>query len=313
MIDGDIMATKRLSFKSTLTETDTTPKINLDEAIEHMRIHMKNKVNKNTGRARSSNSTGTIKKRTYNAKRLVIRYAPFEWTDEWINRVRDDIESKSSSGTVCQYLYAIEDLFNANGHPVVLGKPKQISEEKTFHTKEVIFKMIRAAQTNQRDFTLLNTLWFTGARVGEIARINADVDIDFKLGTIRITGYKTNKVRTVPVPRACIRVISEHLQFRREHDMSEKIYPLLFISADDGGILGEHQIYNIVRHYGDLLGIKTYPHLWRHSRCSHLLNVERCPVKLVSKITGHSIKTLLDVYDHTDDEQVRNFINQIEG
>lgn len=304
-------------IRSFRTSNDNKPGVNTTKAIENMIHYMKHKPGK-TPNSTNTLSDKTITGRVNHVREIMEWHKPFEFSQAYIDRVKMDVESRMSGGSARNYLYALEDLFRGNnimfdGNVTRIGKPRQMHDtEKDFHSRDEIFKLIEAVQNHQRNYTLLTVLWYTGCREGEAAAIKIE-DIDIEACRIKITGFKTARKRPVPVPSACMQRIQEYLTFRRQNDISDEKYPYLFVNMIDGGKLSEHQVYNIVTDTGIKVGIKTNPHKWRHSRCSYLLNELKMPAKRVSLITGHSVKTLLEWYDHSTLEAVAADLKKYEG
>ena len=141
---------------------------------------------------------------------------------------------------------------------------------------------------NNRDTTLIQCLWETGLRIGDVLSLNTN-QIDFAINVLKLAPKKTQRQRTVveiPIGR----------------ELTNKIRTLnALIGRRDGQIfeLSYSQARIIVRGYGRKVGLgkPVHPHMFRHGIATYMLNERNVDLKTISKILGHkSITTTADLY-----------------
>jgi integrase/recombinase XerC len=147
-----------------------------------------------------------------------------------------------------------------------------------------------------RDRALLELLYSSGLRLAELTDLNLG-DVDMADCTVRVTG-KGNKDRIVPVGRHAIRALR---QWHTERGlMATPGESALFVS-NRGSRLSQRSVQARVDHWAKHQGISTkvYPHLFRHSFASHLLESSH-DLRAVQELLGHSNISTTQVYTHLD-------------
>jgi integrase/recombinase XerD len=144
------------------------------------------------------------------------------------------------------------------------------------------------AYRNNRDTTLIQTLWETGLRVSDALNLNMN-QIDFVSNVLKIIPKKTQRQKTV-------------VEIPLGRELSNKIRTLYALTRrKDGKIfeLSYSQARIIIRNYGKAIGLSkpVHPHMFRHGIASYMLNERNVDLKTISKILGHkSITTTADLY-----------------
>ena len=151
-----------------------------------------------------------------------------------------------------------------------------------------------------RDKAILECLYGTGMRVSELTGLELD-RLFFEIGFIRVIG-KGNKERLVPV--------GEVAQDAIEHYV-EHVRPLYFKpnKADKAkSALSRMSIWNIVQKAAKKAEIKkpVYPHIFRHSFATHLLE-GGADLRAVQEMLGHASILTTEIYTHVD----RSFLHQV--
>jgi len=147
-----------------------------------------------------------------------------------------------------------------------------------------------------RDRAILELFYSSGLRLAELTDLNVG-DVDMADCTVRVTG-KGNKDRVVPVGRHAIRALR---QWQTERvSLAKGGEKALFVS-NRGGRLSQRSVQARVDHWGKRQGIgsKVYPHLFRHSFASHLLESSH-DLRAVQELLGHSNISTTQVYTHLD-------------
>lgn len=147
-----------------------------------------------------------------------------------------------------------------------------------------------------RDRAILELLYSSGLRLAELTGLNIG-DIDMADATVRVTG-KGSKTRIVPVGRHALAALrewhKERGQFARQDDSA------LFLSSR-GARLSSRSVQARVKYWAKQQGIDTrvYPHLFRHSFASHMLESSH-DLRGVQELLGHADISTTQVYTHLD-------------
>jgi integrase/recombinase XerC len=147
-----------------------------------------------------------------------------------------------------------------------------------------------------RDRAILELLYSSGLRLAELTDLNCG-DIDAQDATVRVTG-KGNKDRIIPVGRLALKALGTWSKSRPEiAPVDEKA---LFVS-NRGTRLSQRSVQSRVAHWARRQGIdsKVYPHLFRHSFASHLLESSH-DLRAVQELLGHSNISTTQIYTHLD-------------
>ena len=172
-------------------------------------------------------------------------------------------------------------------------------------------KLIEAPLKNTifgiRDRAILELLYGTGIRVGELVNLNI-CNIDLYEKTIIVFG-KGSKERILPLGNPSIRAIQEYLTSR---NLFEK---KLFVNKNDlealflnrlGGRLTTRSIRRIIIKYMKMAGLnkKISPHVLRHSFATHLLG-GGADLRSVQELLGHKSLSTTQIYTHITKERLK--------
>ncbi|MDH3625511.1 MAG: tyrosine recombinase XerC [Myxococcales bacterium] len=200
-----------------------------------------------------------------------------------------------------------------------LRSPKVAKSLPRFLTVDQAFRVMdsppkestRAKPLQARDSALLETLYGTGVRVGELASMNID-DCDFEAASARVLG-KGGKERVVPLGRSAVEALGAYLPERRGllAKAKEGDEQALWLSRR-GTRLSVRQVQNIVRRHGTLGAGRgdLHPHAMRHTCATHLLDAG-ADLRAIQELLGHaslsttqrythvSVDRLMEVYDRS--------------
>lgn len=146
-----------------------------------------------------------------------------------------------------------------------------------------------------RDRAIMELLYSSGLRLAELVGLNVgDLQSD---GTVRVRG-KGNKERIVPVGSIAAEVLSKWLRERAA--VAKPDETALFVGRG-GKRLGPRAVQTRVAHWARRqgLGVHVYPHLFRHSFATHLLESSR-ELRGVQELLGHADISTTQVYTHLD-------------
>lgn len=174
-----------------------------------------------------------------------------------------------------------------------------------------------------RDRTILEILYSTGIRAGELTRLKvADVDLDKKL--LRITQGKGNKDRVVPLNTPTCKFLARYLKKIRPALISKPRQSgnnwekrsktgegILFLTVYNGA-LTQGGLTVIMKKYLRLAGItkKLQPcHSFRHSVATHLLE-DGMDIRYVQAFLGHETIQTTQIYTHVGKQKLREMLKK---
>ncbi|MCX5799784.1 MAG: tyrosine recombinase [Candidatus Eisenbacteria bacterium] len=157
---------------------------------------------------------------------------------------------------------------------------------------------------SSRDLAILELLYGSGIRVGELAALDL-ADMKLSGGLIRVRG-KGKKERISPVGACAIRAIEGYLPFRRENlarvpkkgARARKDAEAVFLNQR-----GERlTVRSVQRMVGHRLGSAAReralsPHVLRHSFATHLLDAG-ADLRAVQELLGHASVATTQIYTH---------------
>lgn len=157
-----------------------------------------------------------------------------------------------------------------------------------------------------RDRAVLELLYSSGLRLAELTDLNCG-DIDSHDATVRVTG-KGNKDRIVPVGRKAIEALARWYKSRPELAAADET--ALFVS-NRGTRISPRSVQARVDHWARKQGIdsKVYPHLFRHSFATHLLESSH-DLRGVQELLGHANISTTQVYTHLDFQHLAQIYDQ---
>jgi integrase/recombinase XerC len=147
-----------------------------------------------------------------------------------------------------------------------------------------------------RDRAILELLYSSGLRLAELTDLDVD-DVDTREATVRVTG-KGNKDRIVPVGSKALDALAKWQASRAAFAGPEE--QALFVS-NRGTRLSGRSVQARVDQWARRQGIDTrvYPHLFRHSFATHLLESSH-DLRGVQELLGHANISTTQVYTHLD-------------
>lgn len=146
-----------------------------------------------------------------------------------------------------------------------------------------------------RDRAVLELLYSSGVRAGEISGLNLD-DLNIREGFVKVRG-KGKKERIVPVGRKALSALRAYLI---ERVILRKRENALFLNRS-GARLTDRGIRRIVVKYAraTLIDGKIGPHTLRHTFATHLLQ-GGADLRVIQELLGHSSLSTTQKYTHLD-------------
>lgn len=153
-----------------------------------------------------------------------------------------------------------------------------------------------------RDRAVLEMLYATGVRVGELVGLDID-DVDVSERTARVLG-KGAKERTVPVGIPARDAVRAWLEQGRARFVADRSGSALFLGVR-GGRLDQRRVREIVHAAARAGGLPDIgPHGLRHSAATHLLD-GGADLRTVQELLGHASLSTTQIYTHVSTERLR--------
>ncbi len=153
-----------------------------------------------------------------------------------------------------------------------------------------------------RDALVLELLYATGVRVGELCGLDLD-DVDRGRRLIRVLG-KGRKERSVPYGVPAERALDRYLRSARQLLVTPHSGAALLLGVR-GGRLDPRSVRRIVSHRAESAGLPAVsPHSLRHSAATHLLD-NGADLRSVQELLGHASLATTQIYTHVSVERLR--------
>ncbi|MDA8085376.1 MAG: tyrosine recombinase XerC [Nitrospiraceae bacterium] len=227
---------------------------------------------------------------------------------------------KSSMGRMLSTLRSFFRFLNREGYmdanPArLMRSPKPEKKLPRFLTVDEAFSLMDTPETTGfralRDRAILELLYSSGLRVGELAALNMD-DLSLKEGMCKVRG-KGKKERLVPVGSKAVSALRAYMleRFLLKRSLKGRgakqaeanavaANDALFINRS-GRRLTERSIRRVVVGCAGkaLSGRKATPHTLRHTFASHLLQAG-ADLRVIQELLGHSSLSTTQKYTHLD-------------
>ena len=203
---------------------------------------------------------------------------------------------KSFFGFLFESSIITQDPTESLGSPRVgRSLPKYLSEEDVTRLLDTAYK--EGSNESQRDAVIMELLYATGLRVGELASLNIQ-DVDTEESYIRCMG-KGSKERIVHLYPKALEELKRYFKGARLAMLgARRAEPALFVNHR-GERLTRQWVWTILKTYAQRAGINQSitPHTLRHSFATHLLQ-NGASLRHVQELLGHSSISTTQVYTH---------------
>lgn len=195
------------------------------------------------------------------------------------------------------YLYD-EKIINVDVSPKIKYVRNDTKKIKEIMAQKDIFAILSKIN-DVRDRALLETLYATGVREGELVQMNIQ-DVDFENEWVLIVHKtKSRKHRIVPINKEALKWIKAYIGVRKDGP--------IFLN-NRAGRLGERSVYTISKHYFDLP-----PHDLRHSFATHMM-MRTGNTKAVSEMLGHANEKMTEqMYTHMRSKELSEIYKKSRG
>lgn len=210
---------------------------------------------------------------------------------------------KSFFGFLSENGIVTEDPTESLGSPRVgRSLPKYLGEDEVTRLLDVAYQS--GTNEGQRDAVIMELLYATGLRVGELVSLNMQ-DVNTDESYIRCIG-KGSKERIVHLYPKALYELKRYFKGSRVAMLgSRRAEPALFVNHR-GERLTRQWVWTILKTYAQKAQIKQSitPHTLRHSFATHLLQ-NGASLRHVQEMLGHSSISTTQVYTHVTDGHMR--------
>ena len=185
--------------------------------------------------------------------------------------------------------------------------PKVVRRLPTFLSVKEVERLLEApereTESGARDAAILELMYSTGMRVGELAALDVG-QIDFASSCVIVEG-KGRKERMLPIGSHAAKAIRDYLELRKAGRRGGPATPL-FLNRF-GSRLTERSIARMLDKYISGVGLtrKVSPHTLRHSFATHLLD-RGADLRSVQELLGHASLATTQVYTHITPERLKH-------
>lgn len=209
--------------------------------------------------------------------------------------------------------FLVEEGYLRSNPAVGLPVPRQEKKLPKFLDEKEMVKLLEAPDEKNvlglRDRAILETLYSTGMRVGELVSLKPN-SVDFIGGVVRVSG-KGRKERIVPIGEKALEALGKYSKRRGELLATQrkgirKEAQALFLDRW-GGRLSARSVCRLVNKYVRRITVKMgiSPHAIRHSFATHLLNAG-ADLRAVQELLGHANLSTTQVYTHVSTERLKS-------
>lgn len=190
------------------------------------------------------------------------------------------------------------------GNPATkLREPKQGQRLPKALSEEVV-EMLREACEGAFEHSLVELIYTTGCRIGEIYQLNRG-DLNFNQRSVVVRG-KGDKDREVYFHYRASIWLQKYLESRTDDDIALFVTRRKFGNESEPRRMSIAQLRYVIKRIAERadVDVNVYPHKFRHSYACHLLN-NGAPMEAVSSLMGHSKIETTRIYAQLSGERRR--------
>jgi integrase/recombinase XerC len=187
--------------------------------------------------------------------------------------------------------------------------PPALRQDEVRAMLEAAAERVDEGAVGLRDVAVLELLYATGIRVGELCGLDVD-DLDRERRVVRVLG-KGRKERTVPYGRPAADALAAWLATGRPQLAEEEASAAALFLGVRGGRLGQRAVRSMVhRRLADVFGAPDLgPHGLRHTAATHLLE-GGADLRSVQELLGHASLATTQIYTHVTNDRLRRAYRQ---
>ena len=144
---------------------------------------------------------------------------------------------------------------------------------------------------------IFHLLLYTGCRVSDVVNLELhDVLLGERFGAVTFRHGKGGKQRTVPLPLLARRALQNYLEIRPVG--SSKVF------IGERGPLSDRAIRALCRKYSSVIGVRLFPHAFRHTFAKQFLADNQNDLVSLAQILGHQNLNTTSRYSQRNEEQL---------
>ncbi|MCL5771252.1 MAG: site-specific tyrosine recombinase XerD [Actinobacteria bacterium] len=173
--------------------------------------------------------------------------------------------------------------------------------------KNFLEKLPSSNKLELRDKAMFELLYSSGLRVSELINLKLS-DIDYEEKLIRCIG-KGNKERIIPVSDTSMHFLIAYIKtarFKIQSKKSLKSNEFVFLNKN-GSKLTRQGFWKILKKYEKKFNLNKniYPHLFRHSYATHMLE-RGADLRVVQELLGHSSISTTEIYTNINKKFIKD-------
>ncbi len=191
-----------------------------------------------------------------------------------------------------------------NGNPAAKIRRPKMPQRLPKALAEEDVEMLREACQGAFEHSLAELIYTTGCRIGEIYQLNRG-DLNFNNRSVVVHG-KGSKDREVYFHYRAGIWLKKYLESRRDDEIALFVTRRNFGNESRPRRMSIAQLRYVIKGIAERAEVNTnvYPHKFRHSYATHLLN-NGAPMEVVSSLLGHAKIETTRIYAHLSGERRR--------
>ncbi len=184
-----------------------------------------------------------------------------------------------------------------NGNPAAKLRRPKLGQRVPKALSEEIIEELRISCNGAFEHALIELIYTTGCRIGEIHKLNRG-DINFGNHSIIVHG-KGNKEREVYFHYRAAIWLQKYLKSRKDDEIALFVTRRKYGKEKRPRRMSIDQLRIVIKEIAKRsdVDINIYPHKFRHSYATHLIN-NGAPIEVVSSLLGHSKLSTTQLYFH---------------
>ena len=224
--------------------------------------------------------------------------------------VASSTQNRRKSSLQAYFKYLVEYDYIKNNMSLRLQAPKIEKRLPVYMTLNESKQLLNIIDDNIRDKAIITLFLNCGLRLSELISININ-DINFETKTMKIVG-KGDKQRTIYLNDACIKILQEYLQERKDIQKqikNKESKNALFLNRYNERI-SKVGVERIVKKYIERLGLDKHitPHKLRHTFATIMFKYGNVDIRKLQEILGHSNVNTTTIYTHVDNQQLHDAV-----
>lgn len=215
---------------------------------------------------------------------------------------------KSFYGFLHRRAYALTNAAAALEYPRVEQRlPRLVLSQR--EARKIVEAPDTSTPLGLRDRAVLETLYATGIRAGELASLKLE-DVDTEERLVRVVLGKGRKDRNVPLTRSAAEAVEAYLLDGRPRIRGARTSPLLFMALR-GGRMHHDTLNSLVQHWTKKAGVARHVtcHTFRHSAATHLLK-GGADIRHIQALLGHASLAATERYTRVEVSDLKEIIRR---